>query len=540
MKQNLFNTVRMSAPKRNSFDMSYDRKFSLDAGKLVPIHVQEILPGDKINMQSMQMIRMAPMIAPVMHQVDVFTHFFFVPNRLMWAGWEQFITGGKAGDPIPVFPTVGLSEINPTTIPDYLGLPSIPDSDFLTHVSALPFSAYGMIYNEYYRDENLQAELDIECHDGDNTNLMSTAGMFGQPLKRSWEHDYFTSALPFAQKGPAVTLPLQGTADIVYQNAEEMVTKIVKPSSVDGSTPVSLHGPLTSQFLPSGPQAGDAYFDITDDNDPSNHGIGNVDNSQQLQVDLSSATATTINDLRRAMKLQEYLEKLARGGSRYIEYIKSFFGVQSSDARLQRPEYLGGGKSPVTISEVLQTSESVTTPQGNLSGHGINVGQSHSFSRSFEEHGYIIGIMSVMPKSCYQQGIPKHWNKFDNLDYFNEKFAHLGEQEIKNKELYVAQASTDENVFGYIPRYSEYRYLPSSVHGDFRDNLDYWHWGRVFTAIPALNSSFIECEPTKRIFAVQDIPDSDDSVRDFNTMYCHIFHNIQAIRPIPKYGEPMM
>lgn len=535
-KSNIFNSIRIKRPQGNSFDLSHDRKFSLDAGKLVPIHCQEILPGDKISLQSMQMIRMAPMVAPVMHQVDVYTHYFFVPNRLVWPNWEEFITGGDGVSTPPVFPFfIPVNNVPVGGICDYLGVPLEADNQAI-EISALPNAMYGLIWNEYYRDQNLQAELQSPIlTDGDNSAALDNDGLLGMPFTRAWEHDYFTSALPFAQKGPAATLPLGTTAPIIYDNPANLITALVDP--------ITDNPAVQPAQLDVGTAGGDSVFDLTAV-PGGTHSYANVDNSAQLKADLTGATASTINSLRRAFALQSWLEKNARGGTRYIESILSHFGVRSSDARLQRPEYLGGGKSPVTISEVLQTSESVTTPQGNLSGHGINVGQSHSFSRTFEEHGYIIGIMSVMPKPCYQQGLPRHFSKFDKLDYFWNSFQHIGEQEIKNKELFVTGVqATDEATFGYTPRYAEYRTMHSSVHGDFKDTLAFWHWGRIFNPLtpPNLNATFIECDPTKRIFAVQDLPDDGSGnppLRNYNTMYCHMFHQIKAYRLMSTWGEP--
>lgn len=525
--KNVFNSISIKRPQSNHFDMSHDRKFSLDMGKLVPIHCQEVLPGDKINLKSTQLLRMAPLVAPVMHYIDVYTHFFFVPNRLLWSNWEQFITGGDDGLSDPTFPVVyitGSNEIG--SIPDYLGVPtgSLTTPNIVT-LSALPLAAYGLIYNEYYRDQNLQEPIDITLLDGDNTGLINAAGLMGVPFNRAWEHDYFTSSLPFAQKGPGVILPLGNNAPISYIPGHEARINDLTGNPIAASQDVE-----TSS-------SGGQYV--------SGASINSIDNSDSLQVDLTGATSSTINDLRVAFRLQEWLEKNARGGTRYIENILVHFGVRTSDARLQRPEYLGGGKSPVSISEVLQTSESIETPQGNLAGHGVNVGQSHQFSRRFEEHGYIIGIMSVMPRTAYSQGLPKHWTKFDKFDYYWPTFAHLGEQEVKNQEICLTgDAAYDDGTFGYVPRYSEYRYLPSSVHGDFRETLEYWHMGRKFDPLvpPALNADFIKCQPTDRIFAVQDLPDSggdpDQPLKNFHKLYAHVYHDIQATRPIPKYGTP--
>lgn len=535
MAKNVFNTISLMKPKRNHFDMSYDRKFSCNMGELVPIHLQEVLPGDKISMKSTQMIRFAPLVSPMMQRVDVYTHFFFVPSRLLWSNWESFITGGEIDPftgvipPPPVYPTINVApvDIALSSIPDYLGIPTGTSS--VSHdISALPFAAYAKIYDEYYRDQNLQEPINFVLNDGDNDIREVAPMLLGKPLKRAWEHDYFTSSLPFAQKGAEVVVPLGNDAPIhftaqddIFPTPQANLVKDAAGNIVPGINPLEDNNGIFAT------------------NVGGLHNPAYLDNSANLTADLSGATQTSINDLRRAFKLQEWLEKNARGGSRYIETILSHFGVQSKDSRLQRPEYLGGGKSQVSISEVLQTSGSAPTaggysdtPQGNLAGHGINVGQSNNFSRFFEEHGFVIGIMSVMPKPSYQQGLQRMWNKFDKLDYYWPSFAHIGEQEVKNKEIYWGwSAEADEQTFGYVPRYSEYRYMPSSVHGDFRDSLSYWHQGRIFETPPALNAEFIECNPSNRVFALQDPA--------FDNLYCQVFHEIHAIRPIPKFGIPI-
>lgn len=502
MAKNIFNSIQLKKPKKNFFDLTHDVKLSTNMGQLTPILTLECVPGDKFELGCESIIRFAPMVAPVMHRMDVTMHYFFVPNRILWDNWERFITAKDDQGPTPVAPYFNHSTgttANWGQFIDYMGVPPVPAGGVSAQVSALPFAAYQCIYNEYYRDQNLVAAVDYKVIDGNNDANRPT---LCQMRLRAWEHDYFTSSLPWAQKGAAVDIPLGQ----ISENA---------PIYYDQSTPVgtTLTGSPNSVFVPGS-------------------------NSPTTSTDLFAATGglevepTTINDLRRAYRLQEWLEKNARGGTRYIESILSHFGVKSSDARLQRPEYITGVKTPVVISEVLNTSGTVDQlPQGNMAGHGIAVSSGRSGSYYCEEHGYIIGIMSVMPKTAYQQGIPRTFLKFDNLDYFWPSFANIGEQEVQNQELY-AYTNNATNTFGYVPRYAEYKYMPSRVAGDFRTSLDYWHLGRIFSTEPTLSQDFIECDPTEteRIFAVTD-PDSQK-------LYCHVLNKIKAVRPMPKYGTP--
>lgn len=512
----IFNQISAKKPRYNRFNLDHSRKFSADVGRLIPIMVTECVPGDSFILGSSQMVRFAPLVSPVMHEFMAYTHFFFVPNRILWPSWEDFITGGRLGDDASVFPTLNIASNSAGSLDDFLGLPNFSSAQV---VSAMPYAAYQLIWMEYFRDQNQNPEVDIFLIDGDNTAKSSDLRAM---RTRAWQHDYFTSALPWTQRGPEATIPLGSTADVVYNN---------------DNNPTVFRLPSTGNLNPN---AGAATF-IAGAAAGSELNIAaaspglQVDNSGHLQVDLTGATASTINDLRRAYRLQEWLEKNARGGARYTESILSHFGVRSSDARLQRPEFIGGTQTPIRISEVLQTSATASepTPQGNMSGHAIGVGGNGGFKFYCEEHGYIIGIMSVLPKSAYQQGIPKHFKKFDKFDYYWPSFAHLGEQPIYNYEIYADSSDgLDDDVFGYTPRYAEYKYIPSTVHGNFRNTLDFWHAGRIFSSRPALNNNFIICKPDEvdRIFAV--------TTGTMEQMYIQVFNQVKARRPMPYFGTP--
>lgn len=516
----LFNQIKVRTPPSNKFDLSHERKFSCNMAELVPILCQEIVPGDSFRVQSEIMIRLAPMLAPIMHRVNVYTHYFFVPNRIVWDNWEEFITGGEDGLQNPIFPTLLIGQNAPEliekgTLADYFGIP-VPDETITQNIrfSALPFRAYQTIYNEYYRDENLIPKKVFGTGDGDQTDPDRTVLMEMQT--RAWEKDYFTSALPFPQKGLEVELP----SEINYRDSA-----IVTDQSGDG-VPTSdeiIGFNVPEGFIASAPRTGGA----------GTGGALSIDNIENLGI--------TIRDLRQAVRLQEWLEKNARGGSRYVESILVHFGVKSSDARLQRPEYLGGGKSPIVISEVLNTAGSQEDgdfeldPVGQLSGHGIGVGKSNRFKKRFEEHGHVIGIMSVLPRTTYQQGLHRSWVKFDKFDYYWPEFAHIGEQEILVEEVYhdwSGEPGDGKQTFGYASRYCEYKYMNSSVHGDFRDDLDYWHMGRKFEDVPTLSEEFISADPTHRIFAVTN--------EDIDKLYIQLYNRITAIRPMPYFSDPRL
>lgn len=507
--KNLFNSVKLTKPRKSLFDLTHDVKLSLNMGDLVPIMVTEAVPGDKFQISCESLLRFAPLISPVMHRMDVTMHYFFVPNRIIWPNWEKFITGNN-GQAVPAFPYLNFDHTTSTPLSDYLGIPTQAPAgtETGTMISALPFAAYQMVYNEYYRDQNLIPAINFELSNGSN-DLNANLKVL---RKRAWEHDYFTASLPFAQKGAAVDVPLGDVS--LKDNWHDDPT--ANPYFRDGNDPSQFQVGGLSQ-VSSGPS--DPRIQINGTS-PSAY---DPDGTLEVQP-------TTINDLRRAFRLQEWLERNARGGSRYIENILAHFGVKSSDKRLQRPEYITGTKSPVVISEIVNTAGSNDLPQGNLAGHGVSVTSGKAGSYYCEEHGYIIGIMSVMPKTAYQQGIPKHFLKInDPYEFYWPEFANIGEQEVRNEEIY-AFTPTAKDVFGYVPRYAEYKFEPSRVAGDFRTTLDFWHLGRKFAAQPTLSKEFIECNPTTRVFAVED-PDTQK-------LYAHVLNKIRAIRPMPKFGTP--
>nr|QJB20806.1 MAG: major capsid protein [Microvirus sp.] len=477
-----FSQIEDSKIPRARFDLSHEVKTTLNQGELVPFYASEVLPGDKFKLSAEVFMRLMPLRSPAMQRMDVYTHFWFVPNRLVWDNWQEFITLGPDGLSAPVHPYVSLSTLynfgylGVGSIADYFGIPNV-DADI--KINVLPFRAYQLIYNEFYRDQNLCVEIPVNKKDG----LDDMEDLF-LIRKRAWRHDYFTSCLPFAQKGAPVSLPLGTSAPVIYASKGLVNTGLFRY----GLPPEDNEMPYGRLYLTGSDNNSSNVF-IEDDSLTPPFGNLNYDPNGTLSVDLSNATAATVADLRQAFQLQRFLERNARGGSRYIEALYHQFKVISSDARLQRPEYLGGGKSPVVISEVLQTSETTeNNALGTLGGRGVSVGNSNNFKRYFEEHGWIIGIMSIMPKSSYMQGLHRQFSRFEALDYAFPVFAHLGEQEVLLKEIYVSSNDQEnDEVFGYQERYAEYRFKPDVITGEFKTTLDFWHQGRIFSAKPALN-----------------------------------------------------
>lgn len=489
--------------RRNKFSLSNTKLFSCDLGELVPIGITEVLPGDSIQQATSALVRASPLLAPVMHQVNVTIHKWYVPSRLLWEDWEDFITGGPDGMDTSVFPTITFAGgITAGTLADYLGIPvGVED----VTVSALPFRAYAYIWNEWYRDQDLQTALTISTEAGNDTTT-STALQNG-----CWEKDYFTSSRPWEQKGPQITIPLGDDAPVILNSTTGIPQKVRNASdhSLASTGLQTLQVETTSADLvrSTGPT------DVV------------IDPNGTFLADLSAASAVDINVLREALALQRFEEARARWGSRYSEYLR-YLGVTSSDARLQRPEYLGGGRSVISFAEVLQTAEG-TNPVGELRGHGITGTRTNRYRRFFEEHGYCITLFCVRPKTIYANGLHRHWNRREKEDYWQLELQHIGQQEVLKKEVYVDSADPD-GVFGYQDRYDEYRRQESTIAGEFRDTtLNYWHMARIFASEPALNADFVKSVPTERVFAV---PSKD-------VLWVQARHSIQARRLVAKTGH---
>lgn len=472
--------------KRSKFSLSHYKLFSCDMGELVPIAVTEVLPGDTIQHSTNALVRAAPLLAPVMHQVQANIRHFFVPNRLIWDEFEDFITGGPDGLNASVHPQINIDSTigNVGGLADYMGLPDPPGAAYA--VSALPFRAYALIWNEYYRDQDLQTALVID----DTSGLDTTTPTALQRV--NWEKDYFTTARPWEQKGPTLSVPVETTGQSFQVRSNQV--------------------PNTDQLLA---------------HSAANPGIASIAQASgvtgNIRFGTNTGLAVDLSLIREAMALQRFEEARARFGSRYVEYLR-YLGVQSSDARLQRPEYLGGGQNNIQFSEVLQTAEG-TDPVGDLKGHGIAAMRSNRYRRYFEEHGLVISLFSVRPKPIYINAVQKLWSRSTRDEYYTKELAHIGQEIIQNKQI-DGLHTTPNGTFGYQDRYDDYRRAFSSVGGEFRTStLNYWHLARDLSN-PALNSAFITCNPTERVFAV---PSQD-------VLYVMARHSIQARRLVNKSG----
>lgn len=509
--RNQFSTVPTVSVSRSIFRRDHGHKTTFNAGLLVPIFCEEILPGDSMKVNASLLARLATPIYPVMDNVYLDTFFFFVPNRLVWDNWEKF-NGAQdnPGDSIDFLvpqvtcPSGGYTALS---IYDYLAIPVGIDN---IDVNALPLRAYNLVWNTWFRDENLQNSVTVDKDDGPDADTQYTL------LRRGKRHDYFTSSLPSPQKGDAVTIPLGTTAPII---GDGNAIKVVGGSSGNSSA-------LEKSSVDAG---------IRLETTTGWAGFENLfidDNASGLVADLSTATAATINQLRLAFQTQRLLERDARSGTRYVEMLKAQFGVTSPDFRLQRPEYLGGGSQPLDFSPVANTTN---TDSGDLSAFAVSAGAHHGFAKSFVEHGYVIGVVSARADLTYQTGLHRMWSRRTRYDFAYPVLAHIGEQSVLNKEIYAQGTAADENVFGYQERYAEYRYSISKVTGLFRSDhpqsLDAWHLSQDFASLPPLAASFIEDNPPiDRVIRVSTEPH----------FIMDTYFNVRHARPLPVRGIPGM
>ena len=559
VNQSHFAMIPQANIRRSVFDRSHVYKTTFNEGQLIPYFVDEVIPGDTFTLNPVEFCRLATPVVPFMDNIYIESFFFFVPSRLVYDKWVNLC--GEQENPEDstdyLVPTVSLTGDMTNKLPDYMGIACASGTFNNVSVNCLPFRCYWTIWNEWFRDENLQKSVKVSKGETNtvlepmgqstanpNYGLPSGVKNWYDPAPRGKRYDYFTGALPWPQKGPAVDLPLGQTASIIPDNTAKNLYFLASTSNSLGDVS-SYYGDSSS----SGGHGGSGTTGSIHINGNSSdftrlatfRGPATVSAVQNVltagsTVDLSSATSITINSLRQAFMLQRYYEIDARGGTRYTEKLQAHFGVTNPDARLQRPEFLGSHSSMMNINPVTQTSSTdSTTPQGNLAAYGLNAQRYHAFTKSFSEFGYVIGLINVRADLTYQQGINRMWLRSDVLDFYWPSFAHLGEQTIENIEIYCQGNDADKKVFGYQERYAEYRYKPSLITGQFRSTykepLDIWHLSQKFAALPTLSDEFIQDHPPiSRVVAVPSYPH----------FLLDVKFNLKCIRPMPMYGIPGM